>query len=264
MDEYKKFAEKFALQAGVLMRKNFTLGMKKEWKSDNSPVTQTDILINELLIEKIHEQFPTHNILAEEKSDLKNTTEYVWVCDPVDGTLPFSHGIPVSTFSLALVKDGQSILGVVYDPFLQRLFSAEKGKGAYLNNRRIQVSNAREFKGHAGGYEMGAQGHFDTAALLPHLGRQWGLKTVKLCSFIYSSMLVAAGEFVCSIYSSTAVHDVATTKIIVEEAGGRVTDLFGEDQRYDQPVRGLIASNGILHDELVLLSRKIVNPVGVL
>ncbi len=261
MSDYRQFAEDFAYTAGKIIKENFSLGMAKEWKSDNTPVTVTDKAINSLLIQEIQKKFPEHSILAEEESALLRDAEYVWVCDPIDGTIPFCHGVPTSTFSLALTKHGESILGVVYDPFLDRLFVGEKGKGTTLNNKKVTVSTRNEFKGSAANYEMGGSAGFNIMPLVEHLVMERGVKLFKFNSYIYPSVLIAAGEFVFTIFPSKTAHDAAAVKVIVEEAGGIVTDLHGNDQRYDQPINGLIASNGMMHDELVQLAKKFIIPI---
>ena len=109
---YEEFAKQLAQKAGEIMKNNFSHGMKKELKRDKSPVTTTDIAINKLVISEVKKYFPDHDVKGEEESSFENNSEYVWVCDPVDGTYPFSHGLPVFTFSLALVKNGKPVLGV--------------------------------------------------------------------------------------------------------------------------------------------------------
>lgn len=263
MDKYKKFAERFAKKAGKIMLKNFELGMKKEWKADNTPVTQTDLAINSLLIKEVKKLFPNHSIKAEEQSNMDGDGEYVWVCDPVDGTIPFSHGIPIATFSLALVKNGESILGVVYDPFQKRLYSASKGKGAYLNGNKINVSDKSQLKGAVGEFEYSDASKYNLFAMVAKLMSE-GVKLLKLNSVIYPSALVAAGELIFAIYPGKYAHDAAAIKIIIEEAGGKVTDLFGNEQRYDKEINGFMASNGVIHNKLVELSKKLIqekNPI---
>lgn len=255
--DFEKFAVDFAKRAGCIMRENFNFGMKKEWKSDNTPVTETDCRINSLLIKEIKSNFPDHNIKAEEESSLSGEAEYVWVCDPLDGTIPFSHGLPISTFCLALTKNGESILGVVYDPFQDRLFSAKKGKGAYMNGKIIHVSKINQLKGSAGEYEMFETAKFNLNKLQEKLTIE-GVKLMRLCSVNYPSMLVAAGELAFTIFPHVTPHDGAAVKIIVEEAGGKVTDIFGSEQKYDSQINGFIASNGALHEKLVNLSKEFV------
>ena len=89
MLNYKNFALDLAHQAGAIIKANFTLGMKKEWKADNTPLTQTDLTINQMVLDAVHKTFPGQGILAEEGNDYTPDQEYIWVCDPVDGTIPF-------------------------------------------------------------------------------------------------------------------------------------------------------------------------------
>ncbi|MFA7253348.1 MAG: inositol monophosphatase [Patescibacteria group bacterium] len=246
--EYKDFAIDFAERAGEIIEKNFITGMKKEWKADNSPVTETDLAINLMLIEEVRRNFPDHGVLAEEESyNLEAQT--LWVCDPVDGTIPFSHGIPISTFSLALVKDGEPIIGVLNDPFMKRLFFAEKGKGAFLNNTSIKVSSRSDLFNSVASFEMFPRAQYKIWGLDEELEKS-GVKMTKLASFALPSALVGCGEYLFTIFPHNTVWDAAAVKIIVEEAGGKVTDLFGENQRYDSKIRGVIISNGFVHNQV--------------
>lgn len=249
--EYKDFAIDLAKRAGEIMRQNFKLGMSVEYKSDKSIVTEADIAINKMVIDKVKEEFPGHDILGEEESDIQANSEYLWVCDPIDGTSPFSHGVPTCAFSLALVKNGESIVGVCYDPFLDRMVFAEKNKGATLNNIDISVSNTQKPQ---------ENGLIDICSFIRARYQLWplyetfaklGVRTSKLGSIVYPGMLVACGEATAAIFPHTGCHDIAALKIIVEEAGGKVTDLFGNEQRYDQAIKGAIVSNGKIHDLLV-------------
>jgi myo-inositol-1(or 4)-monophosphatase len=258
MSEHLQFAKEFAHTAGKIIRENFTLNMSKEWKGDNTPVTETDLNINSLLIEEIGKRFPTHSVRGEEESLVKENADYVWVCDPVDGTIPFSHGIPICTFSLALVYKGKSIVGVTYDPFGDRLFSAEKDKGARLNDKPIKVSHSDFLKGTLASYEHFETEKYHIGKLVDYLEMKEGVKTMKLNSFVYPSSLVATGELSFTLFPHITAHDAAAIKVIVEEAGGKVTDLFGNEQRYDQEIKGLIVSNGLIHDKLIQLSRELV------
>lgn len=141
MNDYLEFAKKFALEAGEIMRQNFKLGMQKEWKQDKTPVTVTDETINQKLIDEVKKKYPTFAVKGEEQDYEVQGAELTWVCDPVDGTFPFSSGIPIATFSLALVgASGKPQLGVVYDPFSDRLSYATVGGGVFLNSQPIKVS----------------------------------------------------------------------------------------------------------------------------
>lgn len=256
MITHERFAKDIARQAGKIMMDNFKLGMDKQWKSDNSPVTEADLKINKLLIDEVKKNFSEHSVLGEEESNFVGDRKMVWVCDPLDGTLPFSHGVPIFTFSLALVDDGVPILGLIYDPILDRMFFASKGQGAYLNDDKISVSGVTTLNNgvvsiDASGEKVGVDFLETMKGLKEH-----NCKIFKFISVIYGAMLIAAGEFVGTVFLKDTVHDVAAVKILVEEAGGKVTDLNGNEQRYDQRCNGMIASNGLVHDELVGIVKK--------
>ena len=239
-----------AKEAGEIMRKNFVAGMKKEWKDERSPVTETDLVINDLVLTDIKEHYPDHSILAEEGNDFSEDSEYVWICDPVDGTHNFSHGIPTATFALALVRAGEPILGVIYDPFMDRLYSAQKGSGAHVNGKKIQVSSNPVLKSTVMG--MGKMKKVMNLFPVMEEGYGHGVSFITGLSIHYMSALVAAGEFSASFFGGTAPHDMAAAAVIVTEAGGRVTDLEGNvPKRYDRDIEGQLCSNGVLHDELL-------------
>lgn len=247
-------AHALAKKAGAVMRKNFTSNMKKEWKDERSPVTETDLAINDMVLKEIKRQYPDHSVLSEEGSDFSEESEYVWICDPVDGTHNFSHGIPTATFALALVHKGESILGVIYDPFLDRLFSAEKGKGAYMNGGAIKVSKSPVLKSTIIG--MGKMKKVKNLFPVMEEGYGHGVSFITGLSIHYMSALVAAGEFAATFFGGTSPHDMAAAAVVVTEAGGKVTDLDGAvPKRYDRDIEGQLCSNGILHDELLALVR---------
>ncbi|MBI3573615.1 hypothetical protein HY090_01025 [Candidatus Kaiserbacteria bacterium] len=243
-------ATDLAKKAGVVMRKNFTINMKKEWKDERSPVTETDLAINDLVLKTLKEAYPEHSILSEEESDFSEESEYVWICDPVDGTHNFSHGIPTATFALALTKNGDPLLGVIYDPFLDRLFSAEKGKGAFMNRHPISVSKAPILKSTLIG--MGKMKKVTNLFPVMEECYDHGVSLITGLSIHYLSALVAAGEFAAAFFGGTSPHDMAAAKVLVEEAGGKVTDLKGNvPLRYDRDIEGQLSSNGIVHKELL-------------
>lgn len=248
----KTIAVGLAKEAGAIMRTNFIHGMKKEWKADGTPLTATDTAVNALVVEKISAAFPNHGILTEESAEVNPNAEYAWVCDPVDGTIPFSHGVPTAVFSLALVRDGKPILGVIYDPFMDRLFTAEEGKGAELNGKPIRVSESASFK-HEVFSAVIWPGVVEVLIPLVQTVVRQGAIQLSCGSNVYAGALVATGELCASVFPGTFPWDVAAVKILVEEAGGRVTDIHGNDQRYDRAINGAIISNGKVHDQLLSL-----------
>lgn len=256
MTREKKLAIQIAKEAGRIMKAHFSFGIKKDWKSDNTPVTEADIKINDMVLFRIKKTFPYHNILAEEKSDFHGASEWVWVCDPLDGTIPFSHGVPTSVFSLALTHCGKSVLGVVYDPWQDRMYVAEKGKGAWLNGKKITVSNISTMKNSVFGVSWSRHSPINLLPLVEKLVLA-DARVYNFGSIVYMGALVALGEFGGIVFPNSAPHDAAALKILVEEAGGKVTDIMGREQRYDQPIKGIIAANRIMH-------RKILNIVKIL
>jgi len=239
---YKDFAIKLAKDASVVIKANFKLDMKKDWKSDKTPVTVTDKRVNDLVIARVKKQFPTHGVLGEEKSYLPQKSDMVWVCDPIDGTIPFSHGIPTFVFSLALVKDGRPILGVIAAPLENRIYVAETGKGAYLNGKRIHVSKD--------GFDN-AVGFWEVKSMTEICKTYKNVFWLNIYSICYEGITVAHGGAIATFYDYGYAHDVAALKVIVEEAGGKVTDKDGHEQRYDGPVNGALITNGKVHKQLL-------------
>ena len=135
MEEYLEFAKDIAKYAGKVMLKYFEQSNGASYKGDKTIVTLADKKINTYLISRVKEKYPTHSVDGEEEQFGKS--DYVWVCDPVDGTAMYARHIPVAVFSLALVVKGESKLGLVFDPFTNNLYTAIKGKGAYKNDERI-------------------------------------------------------------------------------------------------------------------------------
>ena len=246
----KQFAINIAQKAGKIIRDNFTLGMKKEWKADETPITATDQKINNLVVEAVKQNFPDYGILAEEGGNYHEKADKLWVCDPLDGTVPFSHGIPTSVFTLALVQEGSPILGVIFDPFQNRLLFAEKGKGAFLNDKPIEVTDLKDLKKSVIGITIWRTAPYDLIKFTGLLVKK-GAILVGPGSTAYSGMLVASGEITGNVWPGKTPWDVAAQKIIVEEAGGKVTDFFGQDQRYDRNLRGAVVTNGQIHDQII-------------
>jgi len=148
------------------------------------------------------------------------------------------------------------ILGVIYDPVLNRMFFASKGQGAYLNDGKISVSSINTLNN--GVVSIDASGEkvgIDFLETMKGL-KENNCKIFKFISVIYGAMLISAGEFIGTVFLKDTAHDMAAIKIVVEEAGGKVTDLDGNEQRYDQKCNGMIASNGLVHEELIKTVKK--------
>lgn len=253
MEEYLEFAKKLAKEAEEIALKYFSFETESTWKEDNTPLTVADSEINDLVIKRINDKYPEHSIYGEERSEIKENSKYIWVCDPIDGTMPFSNGLPIFTFSIALVdeSDGQPVLGLVNDPVMKNMYWAYKGSGAYRNGKKILVSKNNILNNvylcvNGGGKNLG----YSNLPLLDLLNEK-KCKNMRLLSFIYGAIQVANGKFVGAVFYHPHAHDVAALKIITEEAGGKVSDLNGDERRYDKEGMGCVVSNGILHDEIL-------------
>ncbi len=253
--QFRDFAVELAHEAGEIMLEHFEIGKASETKSDHSPVTIADTAINSLVIERVKSSFPDHTVLGEEESHGDHaTSEFTWVVDPIDGTRPYANGIPTSVFSLALTKDGEVDLAVVYEPHLKRLYRAQKGEGAFLNGQQLHVNNETTI-------EPGSEFIMDTYykewkfPFLEELDKQH-VHHFRIGSFVYQSMLIASGQINFGVFGGATAHDVATAALMITEAGGFAVDLDGNDQRYDQPVNGLIAGAPGIKGEAIALVKK--------
>ena len=248
--KYLEFAKDIAYKAGEIMIKYFKGDNQASYKFDQTIVTKADTEINQYLIQRVKETFPTHSVDGEEEQFGKS--DYVWVCDPVDGTAMYARHIPVAVFSLALVIDGVPVVGVVYDPFTDSLYSATKGQGAYKNDEKISVNDITlEDMRSVSNFDMWPEAEYNVFDVIKELGKKTYF--VGVGSVIRACMCVANGDFNLAIFPGTKHKncDIAAVKVIVEEAGGKVTDLFGNEQRYDQNINGAVISNRIVHEEVV-------------
>ena len=255
LEGYLDFAKDIAKHAGQVMIKYFNQNNGASYKGDKTIVTIADTEINSYLIKKVKEKYPLHSVDGEEEQFGKS--DYVWVCDPVDGTAMYARYIPVAVFSLALVVKGQSMVGVVFDPFTNSLYTAIKGKGAYKNGEKITVNDyGLEDMKTVCHYDLWVGADYNISKVLQEL--QTKTYFVGLGSNIRACMCVASGDFSLAIFPGTKHKncDIAAVKVIVEEAGGTVTDLFGKEQRYDESINGAVISNGKVQNEVIRTIKK--------
>lgn len=252
MDDYVAFAKRLALGAGGIMLEHFHTEVTQREKADRTIVTVADEAINQMVIDEVEKAFPAHSVFGEEASSDKQS-EYAWVCDPIDGTVPYANGVPVSVFSLALVKDGTPVVGVVYEPFMKRMYSAVKGGGAFLNDEPIKVSSLKLERHATLNVEWWPEAEYDIDTALHNISLETKAYVLHLGSVVSAACLVAWGRYEACLFAGTSGKnvDIAAIKVIVEEAGGKVTDINGDEQRYDRDIKGAIISNGRIHDELV-------------
>lgn len=248
--DYLEFAKSIAKEAEKIMKKYFVEDNDASYKLDSTIVTKADKEINDYLIKKVKEKYPSHSVDGEEKQFGKS--DFKWVCDPVDGTAMYARHIPVAVFSLALVTKGIPVVGVVFDPFTNSLYYAAKGMGSYKNDQKIHVNNiSLDDMKSVSHYDMWPKSEYNLFPIIEQLGKKTYF--VSIGSIIRASMCVAAGEFNLALFPGTKHKncDIAAVKVIVEEAGGIVTDLLGNNQRYDQDITGAIISNKKVYKEVL-------------
>jgi myo-inositol-1(or 4)-monophosphatase len=256
MKEYAFVAREAALLAGRLLRDN--LGGKRTitFKGDINLVTEMDTRAERVVVETLLRAFPDHGILAEEEATRETKSPFRWIIDPLDGTTNYAHGYPCFAVSLALESDGEVIVGVVYDPMRDELFSAGKGQGAHLNGQPLSVSTvdnliqsllATGFPYDRGVSEKNNLNHFNELLMASQEVRRDGSAALDLCS-------VAAGRFDGFWELKLKPWDVAAGCLIVREAGGTVSDFRGtRSSIHDQEI---VASNGMIHSQMLKLLQK--------
>lgn len=256
--EYLKFAKDIALYAGSIMIKHYDNSLDIDYKEDKSVVTFIDKTINNYLIEKVKKVYPGYSVDGEEDSYCGNS-EYVWVCDPLDGTGMYVDHIPTFAFSLALVHNGEPIVGVVYNAIEDKLYSACKGTGAFCNDTAIHVNNKKLGDlGYKTNVEIFKNNIIDEISLIKEL--KTDSKICSIGSVARSCMAIATGDFSCDIFPGTnhGHCDLAASYLIVTEAGGKVTNFYGEEQRYDASIKGAIITNGVSHDQILTKVKKYI------
>lgn len=239
-------------EAGALLVSYSTAGFHVEYKNPINLVTDADRAAEQCVIDHIRRRFPSHRILAEERGRVEQApSPYLWIIDPLDGTTNFAHGYPVYCVSIGLEYQGRCILGVIYDPSRDELFTAMDQSGAQLNGRSIQVStttaldNTLLVTGFA--YDIRETprnnlDHFCNFALKVQGLRRTGSAAMDLC-------YVAAGRFDGFWEVRLNPWDMAAGAVILKEAGGRLTDFNGNDLSiYGQE---LVASNGHIHEAML-------------
>ena len=243
---------KAATAAGTLIKERIDGNFSIEKKSGpNDLVTEVDKASEALIMNIIREDFPDHFILSEEIGEVKMDSSYKWIIDPIDGTVNFANGIPLCCVSIGVEKDGKMIMGAVYNPMMNEFFFAEKNAGAFLNDRSIRVSEQKDVlhsclvTGFPYTYLDMENGPLDVFARLVRKGipvRRLGSAAIDLC-------WVAAGRFDGYYEHKLNAWDSAAGFLLVEEAGGKVTDFKGGQYSPYQPQ--LVATNGLIHDELL-------------
>lgn len=244
MNVYLEVAKAAAVKAGIILRERIKGSREVSYKGEINLVTEMDRLSERVVVETILEAFPDHGILAEEETKIENGSGFLWIIDPLDGTTNYAHGYPSFSVSIGLEHSGAVIVGVVYDPMRDELFSATRGQGAYLNGNPIAVSRnevlIRSLLATGFPYDRAVSkennlNYFNALIMASQEIRRSGSASLDLCA-------VAAGRL--DGYWELKLHpwDVAAGSLIVLEAGGAVSDFTGS--RFSIHDKELVAGNG--------------------
>jgi myo-inositol-1(or 4)-monophosphatase len=250
MENFLNQAVEIALKAGALLVPYFERRVRVEYKGEVDVVTEADRASESLIVRELRKRFPSHGVVAEEGGGYEGSSGYRWWIDPLDGTTNFAHSFPIFAVSMALESDGEVIAGVVYDPTRKELFSAARGQGARLNGAAIQVSRVGRLEEAlvATGFPSRKRHvnpnihYYHEMNMRTHGVRRPGAAAIDL-AYVACGRMDGFWEFHLHPW------DVAAGKLLVEEAGGKLSEAGGGPHRLDSP--SVLASNGLLHGALL-------------
>lgn len=251
---YLDFAIKIAKKAGKILSNHYQTDIKVSFKGDNrrNVVTEVDKMSEKLIVDAIKKKFPDHCVLAEEGGDCGiKPSDFKWVIDPLDGTNNYTHGYTFFALSIALTYKDQPLVGVIYAPWFKELFYAGRGLGAFLNGKKIRVSNATEIQASLLATGFNQSEHGRNIPIFKHIvPKAQGIRRCGSAALdmAYTAMGRLDGYWEVAIYA----WDVAAGVILVEEAGGVVTDVHGKKPHLasTEPIM-ILATNGKIHKEML-------------
>ncbi len=257
MNPYLKTALQAARKAGQIHKKHYGRVRNIRYKSKNklNLVTEVDQQCEKAALSLLRRAFPTHNFWGEESGRDRGQSDFTWLVDPLDGTTNYAHAYPFFCCSIALVRKGTPLVGVIYDALRDECFTAEKGRGAFLNGRRLAVSATKTLD------ESLLSTGFAYAVRETHYNldnfRQFVLKAQGVRrdgSAAMNLAYVAAGRFDGFWERGIQAWDMAAGVLMVEEAGGKVTDITGKP--FDLMAENALASNGKVHGAVFRILKK--------
>lgn len=240
-------------QAAEILRERFTGEKRVAHKGRGNIVTQVDLEVERRLIELLREEYPDHSIMTEESPGFQGSSPYTWILDPLDGTRNFASGIPYFSVTVALARGEEVLLGIVHDPVRDELFWAEKGKGAFLNGSPIKVSQKETVQSSVLGFDMGYNDEKARQALQMVTALWPGMQTMRVMgSAALGITYVACGRLDLYFHHSLYPWDLASGLLLVEEAGGLITDSSGAAIGYTS--KTAVAANPALHADFMRLT----------
>ncbi|USG67118.1 inositol monophosphatase [Brevibacillus ruminantium] len=250
-----EIAKEAARYAGAFLQERFLEQLIPDEELHNDVKLPEDKESERRIIEVLHRHFPEHTIFSEEIGMVERNEDYLWIVDPLDGTNNYFIGFPYFSISLALQHKGDVILGVVYNPVAGQMFWAEKGKGAFLNGKRLTVNKRDDLSRAVGTYIRGRNSVTREQELA--FTRPFMLGTKRLLRNVAPALdwcLLANGWLDYIVMQRSGIMDVAAGILIAQEAGARITDWRGEPYQHEafstEHLPSLVASNGVLHEKV--------------
>jgi myo-inositol-1(or 4)-monophosphatase len=256
-DRYLQLAIAAAKEAGRIQMLHMGHSHPVDYKGEYNPVTEVDRLCEQAIVKMILDTFPEHDILTEESPFREKGSSWRWIIDPMDGTTNYLHGFPCFSVSIGLEVEGEVKMGVVYVPPLNETFHAEKGKGAFLNGKRIVVSKIDRLNRSllCTGFPYDVQEHADfyLRYFRQFITRSFAIR--RPGSAAIDLAYLAAGRFDGFWELKLRPWDVAAASLMITEAGGRVTDFHGKP--FNIYSEEIVASNGMIHQEMLEVIQEI-------
>lgn len=250
-DNFLKVAKEAALEAGKIVKKYYLSELTLQGKGHYSNfATKADLESEQKIIQIITKNFPGHNIIAEESGKIDKKSKYSWAIDPIDGTIPFVDGIPVFGVSIGVLKNNHPLIGVIYMVARDELYWAQKGKGAFLNGKKIEVRKESNLQNATIGLELG---HMNRAARLDKLWKPIvdKVRYVYLYGASIAILCYIARGWIDAYVQEANIWDLAAGALLITEAGGKVTHFSGKEADFSVDRPQLICSNGLIHDQIL-------------
>jgi myo-inositol-1(or 4)-monophosphatase len=247
----RRVAIEAGLSAGELLMSHFRRPQLVKYKPGKDFTTEVDTQSETLIKALIGRYFPSHGFLGEEQG-VSGQSNFQWIIDPIDGTFNYTFGLPYFAVSIALVHDGVPLVGVVYDPYHEELFFSQRGGGAWVNTRAARTSDRKKLEDAIVGMDFSydADERMESLdqirALIPHI-RSFRVLGSAALGLVY----VSCGRLDVFFHQELKPWDWAAAALIVKEAGGRLTDIHGGEQRTVTGSQDVLGTNGLVHDELL-------------
>ena len=249
----KKIAISAAREAGKVLNDNFLKPKEMSLKAKSNIVTEIDLKAEKIILDLIKEHFPDHDILSEEVGLVGgDTAKYMWIVDPIDGTMNYYYGMNPYRVGICLLEDKKPILNVLYNPTKDEMYVAQKGGGAFLNDKKITVSDRADLKECVVMFHLSSKKEPRTRVMnVLEKVFEASMQVRMLGSSLAAVSYIASGKFDVSFNVQLSPWDILPGALLIEEAGGKVTDIKGGEITHEST--SVVASNEKVHEQILKL-----------